>query len=427
MRQLFVKVPQGQGEQVLAIAADYEAVNTVQMAAQDGQGAWDFVVLQVANAKVGPLLDELEPLPDVHITLAPTGVLPMRPPSAEVAEQIRDVSARSPIEIWLSGLQSIGSWKGFLGYTITAAAVVWVGMLTNTVYLLVAAMMLAPFAGPAMNVAVATASGDSTLLWRSLLRYFAALTLLIIATALLTLIFQQETATSLMVSVSEVSTVALLLPLVAGAAGALNLVQAENDSLVPGAAVGLLVAASLAPPAALVGMAGALGQWAMSSNGLFILLLQLVGINIGGALVFRRYGLAASGTRYEHGRTSVFYLSLAVTGVLLAALLFWQFRTTPNLQRSTIAQRAASQVQTIVDESNLAYLVEANLRFTRASIPDQNSLLGIIYVQRRPAVTLTDEEIRQQLTTTIKEQLSAQIDNVTPLVTVTVLDSPTGD
>lgn len=427
MRQLFIKVPQGQGEQVLAIAAGYEAVNTVQMAAQDRQGDWDFVVLHVANAKVGPLLDELEPLPDVHITLAPSGVLPMRPPSSKVAEQIRDVSARSPIEIWLSGLQSIGSWKGFLGYTATAAAVVWVGMLTNTVYLLVAAMMLAPFAGPAMNVAVATASGDSTLLWRSLLRYFAALTLLIIATALLTLLFQQETATSLMVSVSEVSTVALLLPLMAGAAGALNLVQAENDSLVPGAAVGLLVAASLAPPAALVGMAGALGQWDMSSNGLFILLLQLVGINIGGALIFRLYGLAASGTRYEHGRTRVFYLSLAVTGVLLAALLFWQFRTTPTLQRSTIAQRAASQVQRVVNESNLAYLVEANLRFTRASIPDQNSLLGIIYVQRRPEVTLTNEEIRQQLTTAIAQQLSAQIDNVTPLVTITVLDSPSGD
>lgn len=122
------------------------------------------------------------------------------------------------------------------------------------------------------------------------------------------------------------------------------------------------------------------------------------------------------------GAAYLFYLSLAVTALLLAALLFWQFRTTPNLQRSTIAQRAASQVQTVVNESDLAYLVEANLRFTRASIPDQNSLLGIVYVQRRPEVTLTDEAIRQQLTSAIQQRLVVQIENVTPLVTVTVLD-----
>ncbi|MGH2416529.1 MAG: DUF389 domain-containing protein, partial [Microcystaceae cyanobacterium] len=41
--------------------------------------------------------------------------------------------------------------------------------------LLVAAMLIAPFAGPAMNTAIATAWGDRKLLWRSILRYFAAL------------------------------------------------------------------------------------------------------------------------------------------------------------------------------------------------------------------------------------------------------------
>jgi hypothetical protein len=48
--------------------------------------------------------------------------------------------------------------------------------------------------------------------------------------------------TSSMSSTSNVSAVAVLLPLIAGAAGPLNLVQSERSSLVSGAAVGMLVA-----------------------------------------------------------------------------------------------------------------------------------------------------------------------------------------
>ena len=54
----------------------------------------------------------------------------------------------------------------------------------------------------------------------------------------------------------------------------------NRSNLVSGAAVGILVAASLAPPAGLVGMAIAISRWDMVTSGLFVLLLQLVGINL---------------------------------------------------------------------------------------------------------------------------------------------------
>ncbi len=152
----------------------------------------------------------------------------------------------------MAGLQSVGSWKGFLGYAAAAGVVVWIGLYTNTSYLLVAAMLIAPFAGPAMNLAIATARGDITLLKRSLIRYFSALLVTILVALALSLILRQEIPTNQMVQTSELSSVALLLPLAAGAAGALNLVQSQRSSLVSGASVGMLVAASLAPPAGLV-------------------------------------------------------------------------------------------------------------------------------------------------------------------------------
>jgi len=427
MRQLLVQVPSGCGKAVLDIAKSYDGMNLAQFEANGSDGPLDLVIIHVSNRKVEGLLGELQSFPKLQVTLIPQGVMALQPPADQAAQQVKDVEERSPIEVFLSGLQSVGSWKGFLGYAAAAGVVVWIGLFTNTSYLLVAAMLIAPFAGPAMNVAIATARGDGRLLKRSLLRYFAALAVSIMVAGALSLILQQEVTTSLMTATSTVSAVAVLLPLVAGAAGALNLVQSERSSLVSGAAVGMLVAASLAPPAGLVGMSGAMGRWDMVMNGVFVLLLQLVGINLSATIVFRAYGLSARGARYERGKKALFPAVFAVTIVALFGLLTWQFSTSPELQRASRSQQAAAAIQKVVNNSGLAELVEANVRFTSTDIKGQNTLLGTVYVQRQAGATESSEEIRARITRNIQTQLLNQGFNVTPLIDVSVLEAPTSN
>lgn len=423
MRQLTVKVPRGRGRDVMDIARQHEGVNLSQLNSQDGDKSWDLVIIHVANYSAGDLISAVEEIPDRQMTLYSGEVFPMSPPPSAVSNQITDVEPRSPLEVWLNGLQSIGSWKGFIGYTVAASVVAWIGMFTNTIYLLIAAMLIAPFAGPAMNVAIATASGDRTLLSRNLIRYGTSIGLTVLVTTLLSLIMGLEIATNTMTDVSKVSTVTVLLPLVTGAAGALNLIQAQNDNLVSGTAVGLLVAASLAPPAGLTGMAIALGRWDMVVNALFLLSLQLVGINLAGSLVFRLYGLEPIGARYQHGESTIFYGSLAITTVLLIGLLIWQFSGSLNLQRSSLEERSVTQVEAVLSESGLASLVEANVRFTRPQAENRRpTLLGVIYVQPQPNVTAPTEEISQKLTRAIQQRLNAKYE-VTPLISVVVLES----
>lgn len=67
--------------------------------------------------------------------------------------------------------------------------------------------------------------------------------------------------------------------------------------------------------------------------------------------------------------------------------------------------------------------VDADVRFTRANIAGQNTLLGVVYVQRN-STTLPAEEIRAQLTAAIHTRLRAQGFNVTPLIDVNVLEAP---
>jgi len=425
MRQLIVQVPRGCGNDVLSIAQKHQGVNLAQMEAKNPDRPLDMVFLYVSNRQVEHLLDDLEALPDTNITLLPSGVMALHPPSDQAAEQVTNVELRSPIEIFLSGLQSVGSWKGFLGYAAVAGVVVWIGLFTNTAYLLTAAMLIAPFAGPAMNFAIATARGDRKLLGRSVLRYFVALAVTILTTAALSLIFQQEVPTPQMIERSQISTVAVLLPLAAGAAGALNLVQSERSSLVSGAATGMLVAASLAPPAGVLGMSMAIGRWDLAVSGAFLLLLQLCGINLSAGLLFRVFGLTTKGVRYTRGKRAAFPLALSTTLLLLTGLLIWQQLNPPNLERASRTQRASADLQTVVQQVGIAELVEANVRFTRSNIPGQNTLLSVVYVQRSPDNPASAEEIRSQLTQVIQDRLSEEY-NVTPLVDVNVLEPPRG-
>ena len=423
MRQLLIQVPSGKGDRVLEIAKDYGGVNLLLLEGVSDRGSVDAVTVHLDNYQVEPFLSQLESIPEVHISLIPRGVMALEPPPEEAPQQLTDVTNRSPLEIFLAGLQSIGSWQGFLSFAVAGGVVVWTGLYTNSAFLLVAAMLIAPFAGPAMNVAIATARGDTTLLWRSLLRYFSALAVTIVVTFLLSLIFQQEVATSTMISNSQVSSVAVLLPLAAGAAGALQLVQSERSSLVSGAAVGILVAASLAPPAGIVGMAVALSRWEMVVSGLFLLLLQLVGINFAAAIVFRSFGLSARGARYNRGKKWVFPLTLGITLILMTGLLGWQFSNPPNLQRSSRAQRAVAVVQETVSDSNMVQLVETNVRFTRARIQNQNTLLIVVYVLQQQS-DRSSEQIQDLLTQKIQDNILQQGFDVTPLVNVVVLKKP---
>jgi uncharacterized hydrophobic protein (TIGR00271 family) len=405
MRQITVTVNKGTGREILEIAQQHKGRNLVCLPASDENGDREMVVVNVNNNQVGPLLEKLSTFPDAKITLAPSNIHPMSPPFTELRQQVRDVEPLSPIEVWLGGIQSVGSWKGYLGYTFAGAVLVWLGMQLGAIYLLVAAMILSPFPEPAINLALGTARGDQTLFKSSMFRYFISLVLTILVATVLSLIANQQIATPTMVDIAEVSSYIFLLPLVAGAAGALNIVQSENSSLVSGTAVGLLVAASLAPPAGLIGMALAIGRWDMIENGIFVLLLQLVAIQISGTLVLRAYGNKPAGGRFDRGTGKLFYISLGISSMIVAALLTWQFVTYPNLQRGSISQSANGEIERAIENTGVANLLETNLHFASQTQGGSDRLLGQIYVVPVPERDLSEEEIKRMLQQEIRQHL----------------------
>ncbi len=171
MRQLILQVPQGNSEVITLAAVKHKGKNTIFLPGAKR----DVFFVFLPNNAVNSFLKDIDFIEEMEVNLIPRGVISLYPPKSKAPEQVADVQPKSELEIYLGGIQSVGSIFGLLGYSFAAGIIVWIGLYTTTVYLLVAAMLIAPLAGPAMNAALATAAGKWSLLKNSLYRYFLAI------------------------------------------------------------------------------------------------------------------------------------------------------------------------------------------------------------------------------------------------------------
>lgn len=402
MRQLIIKIPAGHKDKIDELVKKYEGKNTIHLHGEVG----DVFYIYLPNSSVNNFLKKIDEFEKPEITLIPRGVIVLYPPASDSPDQVADVQPKSSLEIYLGGIQSVGSMFGLVGYSVVAGIIVWIGLFTSTAYLLVAAMLVAPFAGPAMNAALATASGKKDLLKSSLFRYAIAIVLAILTSFLLTVIFPIVTLTPLMEQVSQVSKFALLLPLVSGFAGAINICQSERDSLVSGAAVGILVAASLSPPVGLVGAGIYMMDWQVVFSGLFRILLQLLGIHLAATLVFYFYGkVTPDGVRFLEGSKKMGLVTTFVVVAGIAAMMYWQFSQPPYLRKASMNTELVEELSGELQKMDNIKVLNKDVTFSNIQLEDKSIArfhATILPLNRE----ISDDDLRLHIIDHLKENLN---------------------
>ena len=409
MRQLIIKIPKGKKDKILSTVEDFEGKNTIYLP-NDG---YDVYFVYLPNEKVNNFLERIDEFEEPEINLIPRGVISMYPPAEDAPDQVADVQPKSALEIYLGGIQSVGSMFGLIGYSLIAGIIVWIGLFTTTSYLLVAAMLVAPFAGPAMNAALATAAGKKKLLKSSLSRYGIAIGTGVLASFLMTVFFPLKILTPLMAEISQVSKFALFLPIVSGFAGAINICQSERDSLVSGAAVGILVAASLAPPVGLIGAGLYMADWPVVFSSLFRILLQLLGIHLSATLVFYFYGkVTPNGVRFLKGKKITGFITTAIVILGIGAMMFWQFSNPPFLRKASMNTELAEVLNKNLAELNYIKVLNKDVTFTNTKYENQPVAIFEATVLKTDK-SLSDEALRAQVIEFLKENMDyGGVDNL---------------
>jgi uncharacterized hydrophobic protein (TIGR00271 family) len=386
------------------------------------------IEMELPNDRLGGFVSaSIESVAEVRFTFEPTGVLAVEPPLGEIREIVRDVSPRSTLELVLGALQSIGSWRGLLLYALLSGVVAAYAVIFNIPYLLTAAMLISPMGGPVMVAVIALAIGDPNLLRRGLIRFWVAVTLLAIAAAIMGLAYGLDFSTATMEMISSLSNWVLLIAVAGGAAGALAQIQSERDSLVTTTATGFLVAVSLSPPAAVLGLGVVIGRWDYVAQMAVLLLLTFFGILAGGAITLVLYGVNPDAPAIARGSR----LARAWMGAIViaggGALVLMQSGSSPEFRKADLSRDAARVTREAIRERGDVRLLQVNAAFTRPELADYRgeALLIQAWVTSAPGASESQlESAATVLRNRIAARVTSELPGVAPFVDVITLPPP---
>jgi uncharacterized hydrophobic protein (TIGR00341 family) len=231
------------------------------------------------------------------------------------------------------------TWRTFVVMTVVSAVVATAGLLLDSAAVVVGSMVIAPLIGPAMATSAGSVVDDRDLLLRGVKLQVVGGFLAVFAAAAFAALLR--TAHVVPLEAAEVfamdqvrerlvpDVLSLVIALGAGAAGALSLSTGVSTAL-----VGVMIAAALVPPTAVVGIGLAWGSPRTVSGALVLVLVNFLSINFSALAVLWASGYRPKGwLRREEARTATLQriaalgAALLVLSTLLAGVTYGTYRT----------------------------------------------------------------------------------------------------
>jgi uncharacterized hydrophobic protein (TIGR00341 family) len=269
------------------------------------------------------------------------------------------------------------SWRTFVVMTVVSAVVATAGLLLDSAAVVVGSMVIAPLIGPAMATSTGSVVDDRDLFLRGVRLQIAGGVLAVLAAA--TFAFLLRTAhvvpleTADVFAIDEVrerlvpDVLSLVIALGAGAAGALSLSTGVSTAL-----VGVMIAAALVPPTAVVGIGVAWGSPRAISGAFVLVLVNFLSINFAALAVLWATGYRPKGwLRHEEARVATLKrigalgAALLVLSALLGGVTYSTYRTATFEEETRVAvDDALDQYQTL-EQLSLTVGYEETFPFTR--------------------------------------------------------------
>jgi uncharacterized hydrophobic protein (TIGR00271 family) len=270
MVHLRVVAPPALAEQAYRILRDHpSALNVVRFAGAAEKPDGDVLLCDVAREDASVVVAQLR-----ELGLERDGSIAIEPVSSLVSDAARraeQAAVGSPADavVWetveFQTSESAQLSFSFLAFMVLATMIAALGILQDSVVLIIGAMVVGPEFGPLAGLCVALVQRHRPLATRSLRALAVGFPAGIVAAFALTAVLRlAASAPDRLTEVSRPATLfishpdeyTVLVALLAGTAGALSLTTAKS-----GALVGVLISVTTIPAAANVGVATAYGDW----------------------------------------------------------------------------------------------------------------------------------------------------------------------
>uniref|UniRef100_C6E3G7 TIGR00341 family protein n=1 Tax=Geobacter sp. (strain M21) TaxID=443144 RepID=C6E3G7_GEOSM len=226
-----------------------------------------------------------------------------------LAEKADMVQHREVIREVASGVER--SWVYYL-MLVVAGQIALLGLLTNSVAVVIGAMLISPLMGPIISSSLALTIGDLSLARRAFKTIAVSVLLTVAVSALISLVSPLKEPTAEILARVRPNILDLFVAALSGVAGAVALCTKRNYVVT---ATGVAVATAVIPPLSVVGYAMGTWQPKLALGGFLLFFTNFVAIVLASDLVFFTLGFRTSlaeETSFSH-RTRI-----AVIGAVLA-------------------------------------------------------------------------------------------------------------
>lgn len=212
--------------------------------------------------------------------------IPSPEPEPESLESDTTPQRVSRHELYAAIAKSGSSSSTFLILIVLSTIVAGIGLVRDSVAIIIGAMVIAPLLGPNVSLALATTLGDTELVRRSLKTNLTGVSLAFALACIIGSVFEPSLASGEIASRTVVGMSDPLLALASGCAGVLAYTTGAPASL-----IGVMVAVALLPPLTVSGMMLVSGQYAEAAGAALLVLVNVICVNLAGVLTFLAQGI----------------------------------------------------------------------------------------------------------------------------------------
>lgn len=287
MKLIEIIADAGNAETVAAIAHQNEAQD-YRMGLQD-EGGKQVMRMYVTDDKVQPVLDSLQSIlsaqPEVHIHVIPVEIALPLPPESERKKEDEAVAAREALYEEVERSSRLD--PNFIVLVILSTVVAAIGLIEDSVAVVIGAMVIAPLLGPNLAFGLGTALGDYGLMKSSLRTLAVGIGISLALSFLIGLFWPLDELNREILGRTDVGLDSIALALASGTAAALSLTTRLSSVL-----VGVMVAVALLPPAVTLGLMAGQNRFQLAAGAALLLIVNIVSVNLSCKVVFLVKGIA---------------------------------------------------------------------------------------------------------------------------------------
>lgn len=320
MKLIEVNADAGHIDTVSSIAAKNQAADfRLGYKGEDGRQIMRILIAdERAQAVLDALQRSLDKDSDARIIVIGVEVALPRPPETERTKEESTTAIREAMyeEIEKSARLDIN----FLILVVLSTIVAAIGLIEDSVAVVVGAMVIAPLLGPNLALGLGTALGDTALMLKAARTNGIGIGLAFLLSLAIGLVWPVDIRSHELIARTNVGMDSIALALASGAAAVLSITTGLSSVL-----VGVMVAVALLPPTATLGLMLGAGQYEHALGAGLLLAVNVVCVNLAAKVVFLAKGIHPRTwwERKKAKRAMILYLLIWIASLaLLVAVIY---------------------------------------------------------------------------------------------------------